>query len=101
LAHLDDVIKVGLSIKDDIANLQRKFKFKPINFIDLQSFVKNFGIEDQSLKKIYAIVFNKRISKKLQTSNWENNELSFEQQRYAALDAWACFRIYKKLLEGK
>ncbi|MDR2511885.1 MAG: 3'-5' exonuclease domain-containing protein 2 [Bacteroidales bacterium] len=101
LSQLDNVVKVGLSLRDDIANLQRKFKFNPVNFVDLQSVVKNFGIEEQSLKKIYAIIFKKKISKKQQTSNWERYELSPKQQQYAALDAWACLQIYNKLFGTK
>ena len=35
------------------------------------------------------------VSKKMQTSNWEAPQLSGPQQRYAATDAWVCFRAYR------
>jgi ribonuclease D len=58
------------------------------------------GIEDNSLQKIYAIVFNKKISKRQRLSNWEAEELDAAQQSYAAIDAWACLRIYNHLTKG-
>lgn len=87
-------MKVGLSVSDDFRSLNKWMQCKPTNFIELQRYVKAFGIEEMSLQKIFAIIFNERISKRQQLSNWENNELSPAQQLYAAIDAWACRNIY-------
>lgn len=92
-----DVIKIGLAIKDDIKILNEINEFEPNSFIDLQDYVGDFGIEARSLKKITAIVLNKRISKSQQVTNWERQELSEAQRVYAATDAWACLQVYKKL----
>lgn len=92
-----DIVKVGLAIKDDIAGLQKLRKFKPQEFIELQSYVKDFNIQDNGLRKIAAIVLNFRILKNQQTSNWELSTLSEAQQIYAATDAWVCKQIYDKL----
>lgn len=92
------VIKVGLSLLDDFNAMRKLVDIEPANFIDLQKFVPAFGIEDASLQKIYAILFGKKISKKTRLSNWEIEELSEVQQQYAALDAWACLRIYQHLI---
>ncbi len=92
-----DVNKIGLAIKDDIKILREIQDFEPSSFIDLQDFVKYFNIESQSLRKIAAIVLNKRISKSQQVSNWEKEELAESQLLYAATDAWACLQIYKTL----
>ncbi|MFP4023263.1 MAG: 3'-5' exonuclease [Thiohalospira sp.] len=92
-----DVKKIGLAIKDDIKILREIQDFEPSSFIDLQDFVKYFNIESQSLRKIAAIVLNKRISKTQQVSNWEKEELTESQLLYAATDAWACLQIYKTL----
>ena len=62
----------------------------PDGFIDLQQFVKQFGIEDNGLKKLVANILGFRISKKSQTSNWEQEDLTQEQLEYAATDAWVC-----------
>jgi len=92
-----NIIKIGLAIKDDISILSQVKKFIPEGFIDLQNYVKTFGIESNSLKKITGIIFNKRISKAQQVTNWERQELTEAQQLYAATDAWDCLKIYKKL----
>ena len=99
----EHLLKVGISLKDDFCMLNRlnDGQFTPGNFVELQKFVKNLGIEDQSLQKIYAIVLGKKISKGQRPSNWEADHLSESQQRYAATDAWSCIKIYEALQKGK
>ncbi len=92
------VIKVGVAIHDDIRFLKKVRKFNPEGFIDLQGFVKDYGIKSSGLKKLTAIVLGFRISKRQQVTDWEANELSEAQQVYAATDAWACREIYNKLI---
>jgi ribonuclease D len=45
----------------------------------LQHFVKDYGIEDNGLKKLTANVLGFKISKRQQTSNWEAEQLSAAQ----------------------
>ena len=97
----EKVKKVGLSLRDDFHGLHSLTKISPGNFIDLQQYVVQFGIADMSLQKIYAILFGKKISKRERLSNWEAVALTEAQQRYAALDAWSCLRIYKFLERSK
>ena len=59
----------------------------------------SFGIEEKSLQKIYALLFQEKISKSQRLSNWEADTLTEAQQLYAATDAWACVRIYQSLEE--
>lgn len=89
--------KIALSWKDDTKQLLRLQRFEMGDFVELQSYVREFGIEDASLQKLYANVFGQKISKGQQLSNWENDVLSEAQQRYAATDAWACVRLYEEL----
>lgn len=89
-----NILKIGLSVKDDFKTLNRRRNFKPAGFIDIQSVIGNFGIKDMSLQKIYAIMFNKRISKSQRLTNWQAPKLTPSQQMYAAIDAWACMDIY-------
>lgn len=96
----EKVLKVGLSLKDDFNVLHRLEQFEPKGFIDLQKYVKQFGIIDNSLQKIYAIVFGGRISKGQRLSNWEATELTLGQQTYAAIDAWSCLQLYNHLSSG-
>ena len=97
----ENVKKIGLSLRDDFAALKKRTGNKPKNFIDLQLFVDKFGIEDSSLQKIYAILFGEKSSKNQRLSNWEASELSPAQQSYAAIDAWACLRIYNHLTKER
>jgi len=91
-------IKIGLSLLDDFHNIRKLMThFNPVTFIDLQKIVPTFGIREASLQKIYAILFGKKISKRMRLSNWENNELTEAQKQYAALDARACLQIYQHL----
>lgn len=91
------IIKVGLSLHDDYQALAKRNRFTPGSFIDLQKHVIDFGIEEMSLQKIYAIIFGKRISKNQQLSNWDSDVLTDKQKIYAATDAWACLNIYSHL----
>lgn len=97
----ENILKVGLSIKDDFHSLAKLGEINPGGFVDLQNYVKNFRITDCSLTKIHGIVFGKRISKNQQLTNWEASTLTRRQQEYAALDALACINLYKQLESGK
>ncbi len=54
-----------------------------------------------SLQKIYAIVFGEKISKAQRLTNWEAETLTPAQQAYAAIDAWACLKLYRYLRSGQ
>ena len=95
-----NVIKAGVAVHDDIRFLKGVRKFSPDGFIDLQNFVKDFGIQSSGLKKLAAIVLGFRISKRQQVTDWEAEQLTEAQQIYAATDAWVCYQIYKKLSNG-
>lgn len=96
-----DIIKVGLSVHDDFQVLSRSAQIEPQGFIELQDFVKKYCIADNSLQKIFAIVFGQYISKGQRLSNWEAPELTVFQQNYAAIDAWACLKLYRYLSAGR
>lgn len=96
-----DVPMVGLSWHDDLLSLHRRSAFEPGYFIDLQDMVGEVGIKDLALQKVYANLFHKKISKRQRLSNWDAQELNERQLQYAAIDAWACLRIYEELLRLK
>ena len=95
------IAKIGLSLHDDYQGLCKRRKFKAGNFIDLQKEVGQYGIEEMSLQKIFAIIFGQRISKSQQLTNWENDVLTDKQKIYAATDAWACLKIYNELKKNQ
>lgn len=91
------IIKAGVAIHDDLAGLRKLKHFNPAGFIELQDFVKEFGIEDNGLKKLSANILGFQISKRQQTSNWEQEQLTTPQIEYAATDAWVCYEIFTRL----
>ena len=93
-------MKIGLGLQDDIRRLRADFHFEPMGFLDLQHYVPAFKIDEKGLKKISGIVLNRRISKSQQVSNWDADELTEAQLRYAATDAWICLMIYHRLRDS-
>jgi ribonuclease D len=91
------IIKIGVAIHDDLKSLKHIRPMNTDGFIDLQHYVARFNIEDKGLKKLTANILGFRISKRYQTSNWEEDVLSEPQLEYAATDAWVCYEIYRRL----
>nr|WP_243348411.1 3'-5' exonuclease [Parabacteroides sp. FAFU027] len=95
----EKVKKIGLAIKDDFVALGRRTPFIPKGQVELQHFVKQYGILDNSLQKIFALLFRQKISKSQRLTNWEADVLTEAQKKYAATDAWASLRIYQTLIQ--
>lgn len=93
------ILKLGISIDDDLKDLRRARKFKPQNFTDLNDVVKELGVKHMGVKKLAAVFLESRISKAQQVTNWENQTLTAAQQKYAATDAWICLAIYNDMLQ--
>ena len=92
------VPKIGLSLRDDLNSLHKLGDFNAGQFIDLQDHVREIGVEDMSLQKLYANFFGQRISKREQLTNWEADILQDKQKLYAATDAWSCIMLYEELM---
>ena len=83
------VTKVGLSLRDDFRNLAQRREFTPGAHIELQQEVKEIGIKDMSLQKIYANIFGGKIAKNQKLSNGEATNISVAKQIFASTDEWA------------
>ena len=92
-----EIIKVGAATGGDITGLYHRAGFHAAGFVDLQQMVWEWGIRDKAVKKMAAIILGVKISKAMQLSNWEADQLSPAQQLYAATDAWICREMYLKL----
>ena len=57
-----DIPKIGLSLHDDFSMLAHNYDFHPQGFIDLQKLVPDYNFGCSSLQKIYAILFDMKIS---------------------------------------
>lgn len=95
------VPKIGLALRDDLASLRKITPFTPGLFIDLQKHVSEIGVKDMGLQKLYANFFSMRISKNQRLTNWETDVLKEKQKMYAAIDAWACIKLYEELTKLK
>jgi len=93
--------KIGAASDDDVRGLRKRMDFKAAGFVDLQAIAWQWGIRDKSVKKLAANILGVKISKTQQLSNWEADELSESQRKYAATDAWVCVEMYKKLLASE
>ena len=93
-----DLPKVGLDVDGDLRALRHRHAFHEAGFLDIQHLVREWGIEEMSLRKISAIVLGQRVSKAQRLSNWESPALTDKQQLYAATDAWVCTEIYHHLM---
>ena len=92
--------KIGIAIAQDLKEIKQQFStFTPQEFVDLNVLCKKMGFENIGAKNLSAMVLGFSISKRQQTSNWENPELSPAQISYAATDAWICREIYLKLMK--
>lgn len=89
---------IGLSWHDDLMSLHRREQFEPGWFIDIQDIIGNLGIVDKSLQKLYANLFGEKISKRQRLTNWEADVLTERQKEYAAIDAWACIKLYDEIM---
>jgi ribonuclease D len=93
----DEILKVGIGLKDDYNLLDRLRPFEPAGFLDLNDTFEELGAENIGARNLAAMILEIRISKSAQTSNWEVDQLTKKQLLYAATDAWICLEIYKKL----
>lgn len=91
------IIKVGVGLNYDLRMLRELRDFTPQGFVDLAPLARQRGINQGGLRGLAASVLGLRISKSARTSNWDTKELSQQQIRYAATDAWISREIYLAL----
>jgi ribonuclease D len=94
-----NIIKVGVNIKDDAFALNKVHPFTPRGFIDVAYEAKLLQIENQGLRGLTALLLNQRLPKGTKLSNWERRELSPIQLKYAAIDAMASLLVYENLMQ--
>ena len=95
-AFIEDIIKSGVAINQDLIELQQIINFDPAGFIDLGDIARSKGLPHHGLRGLAAYLLNFRISKSSRTSNWSANQLTKKQIKYAATDAWLGRELYLK-----
>ncbi len=94
-----NIIKAGVSIFDDMRELQKIHPFDPAGLADLGNMARQYKLETQGLRNLAANFFDFRISKGPQCSNWSAQVLSERQLVYAATDAWVGREVYLRMEE--
>lgn len=90
----EKILKVGVSLKDDVARMTSELDFKPKGFVEISEIAHKHHIAMTGLRSLTAICFKRRLVKGPQTSNWSVPVLSSKQITYAATDAWVSREIY-------
>lgn len=93
------IVKVGISVADDLRSLKRVFDFEERSVLDAGTVARRHGLEQTGLRNLAGIFLGIRIPKGKRTSNWAAPRLTPQQIEYAATDAWACRELYLRFRE--
>ncbi|MEK6243123.1 MAG: 3'-5' exonuclease [Pseudomonadota bacterium] len=88
------IVKVGISVKDDLKKLALVFPLEPASVLDAGTVARRHGMEQTGLRNLAGIFLGFRVPKGAKTTNWAAPRLSAQQITYAATDAWACRELY-------
>lgn len=88
------VVKAGIGLKYDLAQLKLRFPFDAAAVVDLGDAAKRHGFQQSGLRNLAGLFLGFRIPKGAQTSNWAARHLTAQQIQYAATDGWACRELY-------
>ena len=98
----DKIIKIGTGLKGDNEALFRQFNLRVKSMIDLEDIFKKLSSKNQiGAKKAASIILNEKLqkSKNMSRSNWENEELTSGQIKYATEDATVVYDVMSEILK--
>ena len=90
----EKIVKTGVSVNDDLCNLQKLFEFEERAMVDLGQVAKRHGMKQSGVRNLAGIFLGMRIPKGTKTTNWAARRLTQQQVAYAATDAWTCRELY-------
>ena len=99
LLSAKQIIKTGVSVRDDLKGLREHFEFTEHGFVDLGDVAKKMNMLTHGLRNLTANLMGLRISKGAQCSNWAREALSTKQIVYAATDAWISRELYLRFVD--
>ena len=94
-----EIVKVGISVKDDLRQLKRVIPFEEAAVLDAGTVAHRHGLRQTGLRNLAGIFLGCRVPKGAKTTNWAAPRLSAQQVAYAATDAWACRELYLRFGE--
>ena len=95
----EKIIKVGVSVADDLHNLKKLFEFDESAVLDLGKIARRHGLKQTGVRNLAGIFLGIRIPKGAKTTNWAARTLTPQQITYAATDAWTCRELYLRFQE--
>jgi ribonuclease D len=95
------VVKAGVSVADDLRNLQKLFEFEESAVTDLGKVAERHGLKQTGVRNLAGMFLGARIPKGAKITNWAARRLTPQQIAYAATDAWACRELYLRFRELK
>ena len=95
----EKIIKVGVSVTDDLRSLKKLSEFEERAVVDLGEVAKRHGLKQTGVRNLAGIFLGTRIPKSTKTTNWAARRLTPQQIVYAATDAWACRELYLRFRE--
>ena len=98
----EKIIKIGTGLKGDTVALFRQFNLRLKSTIDLEDIFKKLSSKNQiGAKKAALIILNEKLqkSKNISRSNWENEELTAGQIKYASEDATVVYDVMNEILK--
>lgn len=87
-------LKAGVGLDYDLRKLRENYPFQPAGFVDLAKISDTVRIRANGLRGLAAHVLGVRIAKQAQCTNWARTDLTEQQLRYAATDAWISREIF-------
>jgi ribonuclease D len=90
----EKIVKVGVSVSDDMLNLKKLFPFDERSVVDLGKVAERHGLKQTGVRNLAGIFLGTRIPKGTKTTNWAARRLTPQQVGYAATDAWVCRELY-------
>jgi ribonuclease D len=97
----DKIVKVGVSVTDDLRGLKKLFPFGERSVVDLGKVAERHGLKQTGVRNLAGIFLGARIPKGTKTTNWAARRLTRQQIAYAATDAWVCRELYLCFKERK
>ena len=98
----EKIIKIGTGLKGDTVALFRQFNLRLKSTIDLEDIFKKLSSKNQiGAKKAALIILNEKLqkTKNISRSNWENEELTAGQIKYASEDATVVYDVMSEILK--